>query len=44
MGRCDTFFNGRSLDVHITRLRRYLCADPQVQIVNVRGIGYKLLV
>ena len=39
----DTFFNGRSLDVYITRLRRYLRADAQVQIVNVRGIGYKLM-
>ncbi|TVT43289.1 response regulator transcription factor [Hymenobacter setariae] len=39
----NTFFNGRSLDVYITRLRRYLRADAQVQIVNVRGIGYKLM-
>ena len=39
----DTFFNGRSLDVFITRLRRCLKNDPQVQIVNVRGIGYKLI-
>ncbi|WP_128543951.1 response regulator transcription factor [Larkinella soli] len=40
----DSFFNGRSLDVFITRLRRHLKDDPQVQIVNVRGIGYKLIV
>ena len=40
----DTFFNGRSLDVFITRLRRYLREDPGVQIVNIRGIGYKLIV
>jgi DNA-binding response OmpR family regulator len=40
----DNFFNGRSLDVFITRLRRCLKDDPQVQIVNVRGIGYKLIV
>lgn len=40
----DNFFNGRSLDVFITRLRRHLKADPQVQIVNIRGIGYKLIV
>jgi DNA-binding response OmpR family regulator len=39
----DSFFNGRSLDVFITRLRRYLKDDPKVQIVNVRGIGYKLI-
>ncbi|GAB3497050.1 response regulator transcription factor [Spirosoma knui] len=40
----DSFFNGRSLDVFITRLRRYLRDDPQVQIINVRGIGYKLII
>lgn len=40
----DSFFNGRSLDVFITRLRRLLKDDPQVQIVNIRGIGYKLIV
>jgi DNA-binding response OmpR family regulator len=40
----DNFFNGRSLDVFITRLRRHLKDDPQVQIVNIRGIGYKLIV
>ncbi|TPG66164.1 response regulator transcription factor [Hymenobacter nivis] len=39
----DTFFNGRSLDVYITRLRRYLRADTEVQIVNIRGLGYKLM-
>lgn len=39
----DSFFNGRSLDVFITKLRRYLKDDPKVQIVNVRGIGYKLI-
>lgn len=39
----DHFFNGRSLDVFITHLRRYLRDDPQVQILNVRGIGYKLV-
>lgn len=40
----DSFFNGRSLDVFITRLRRHLHHDPQVQIINIRGIGYKLIV
>ncbi len=40
----DNFFNGRSLDVFITRLRRHLKEDPQVQIVNIRGIGYKLII
>ena len=40
----DSFFNGRSLDVFITKLRRHLRDDPSIQIVNVRGIGYKLIV
>lgn len=39
----DTFFNARSLHVYITRLRRCLTADPSLQIVNVRGVGYRLL-
>ena len=38
----DTFFNARSLHVFITRLRRRLASDPTVQIVNARGVGYKL--
>ncbi|MCF2502658.1 winged helix-turn-helix domain-containing protein [Dyadobacter sp. CY107] len=40
----DSFFNGRSLDVFITKLRRHLKDDPQIQIINIRGIGYKLIV
>lgn len=39
----DSFFNTRSMDVYITRLRKYLCHDTNVQIVNVRGRGYKLI-
>ncbi|ATL46589.1 DNA-binding response regulator [Chitinophaga caeni] len=39
----DTFFNARSMDVFITKLRRYLKEDPRIQIVNVRGVGYKLI-
>lgn len=39
----DSFFNGRSLDVFITKLRRHLRNDPAVQILNVRGVGYKLV-
>jgi DNA-binding response OmpR family regulator len=39
----DDFFNGRSLDVFITKLRKKLHEDPSVQILNVRGFGYKLL-
>jgi DNA-binding response OmpR family regulator len=40
----DSFFNARSMDVFITRLRKYLKEDDSIQIVNVRGKGYKLLV
>ncbi len=39
----DSFFNARSLDVFITRLRKYLKDDPNVQIINIRGVGYKLV-
>jgi hypothetical protein len=35
---------GRTLDVFISRLRKKLEADPEVQIANVRGVGYKLVV
>ena len=40
----DTFFNVRSLHVFITKLRHKLSHDEQVRIVNVRGVGYKLIV
>lgn len=40
----DHLFNSRSLDVYITRLRKYLSAEPKAQIINYRGIGYKLVV
>ncbi|MEM8523290.1 MAG: response regulator transcription factor [Bacteroidota bacterium] len=39
----DTFFNARSMDVFITKLRKYFKSDARVEIVNVRGIGYKLI-
>ena len=39
----DTFFNARSLHVFITKLRHKLSKDPSIQILNVRGIGYKLI-
>ena len=40
----DTYFLGRSLDVFISRLRKYLKLDPKVAIVNVHGVGFKLVV
>lgn len=39
----DDFFNARSMDVFITKLRKKLDKDPSVQILNVRGFGYKLI-
>ncbi|NMH27427.1 response regulator transcription factor [Flavobacterium silvaticum] len=39
----DTFFNARSMDVFITKLRKYLSEDASLSIVNIRGIGYKLI-
>lgn len=40
----DDFFSGRSMDVFVTRLRKKLAKDERIEIVNVRGYGYKLLV
>ncbi|MFT7614173.1 MAG: DNA-binding response OmpR family regulator [Parvicellaceae bacterium] len=38
----DSYFNGRSLDVFITKLRKYLKADESVKITNIHGVGFKL--
>jgi two-component system, OmpR family, response regulator len=40
----DNYFNARSMDVYITKLRKYLKKDPSVKILNIHGKGYKLLV
>ena len=40
----DNYFNGRSMDVFLSKLRKYLKEDPRVEIINVHGKGYKLLV
>lgn len=40
----DGYFTARSMDVYITKLRKYLNADPNIQIMNVHGKGYKLLI
>jgi DNA-binding response OmpR family regulator len=40
----DNYFNGRSMDVYIAKLRKYLKEDPNLEIVNVHGKGFKLLV
>jgi len=39
----DNYFNARSMDVYITRLRKYLKKDSSVKILNIHGRGYKLL-
>ena len=39
----DDFFNARSMDVFITKLRKKLKDDPAIKILNVRGFGYKLI-
>lgn len=38
----DNYFNGRSMDVFVTRLRKYLKDDPNVNFSNIHGLGYKL--
>ncbi|MBS1536310.1 MAG: response regulator transcription factor [Bacteroidetes bacterium] len=40
----DSYFNGRSMDVFITKLRKYMKEDRSVEIVNIHGTGYKLSV
>lgn len=39
----DDYFSGRSLDVFITKLRKYLKDDPSIAILNFRGQGYKMI-
>ncbi|MBP3419724.1 MAG: response regulator transcription factor [Marinifilaceae bacterium] len=39
----DNYFNARSMDVYITKLRKHLKKDPTVEIINVHGKGYKLI-
>ena len=40
----DNYFNGRSMDVYIAKLRKLLKEDENIEIMNVHGIGFKLLV
>jgi DNA-binding response OmpR family regulator len=40
----DNYFNGRSMDVYITKLRKILKDDPKIQILNVHGKGFRLIV
>ncbi len=40
----DTYFNGRSMDVYIAKLRKYLKEDSSIEIVNIHGNGFRLVV
>jgi two-component system OmpR family response regulator len=40
----DTYFNGRSMDVYIAKLRKYLKDDSNIEIVNIHGNGFRLVV
>lgn len=40
----DNYFNGRSMDVYIAKLRKYLAEDPEVEVANVHGKGFRLVV
>ena len=40
----DNYFNARSMDVYITKLRKLLKDDPNVEIINIHGKGYKLII
>ena len=39
----DNYFNARSMDVYITKLRKHLKPDPSIEIINIHGKGYKLI-
>ena len=39
----DTYFNGRSMDVYIAKLRKYLRDDSNIEIVNIHGNGFRLV-
>ena len=39
----DNYFNARSMDVYITKLRKHLRADESIEIINIHGKGYKLI-
>ena len=40
----DSFFNSRNLDVYITKLRGFLKDDPSIEIITIKGIGYRFVV
>ncbi|MCD4745811.1 MAG: response regulator transcription factor [Bacteroidales bacterium] len=40
----DSYFNARSMDVYVTKLRKYLKEDSNIELINVHGIGFKLII
>jgi DNA-binding response OmpR family regulator len=40
----NDYFNGRSMDVFISKIRKHLKADDNIQIINIHGVGFKLAV
>ena len=42
--RDDNYFTSRSMDVYIAKLRKYLKQDPKVEILNIHGEGFRLVV
>jgi DNA-binding response OmpR family regulator len=39
----DSYFNARSMDVYIAKLRKYLKDDPGIELINVHGVGFRLI-
>lgn len=40
----DSYFAGRSMDVYIAKLRKYLKEDPNVEVLNIHGTGFKMII
>ncbi|OYU56189.1 MAG: DNA-binding response regulator [Chitinophagaceae bacterium BSSC1] len=40
----DSFFNSRNLDVYITKIRSYLKEDPKLEIITIKGVGYRFVI
>lgn len=40
----DNYFHSRSMDVYISKLRKYLSDDPQIELINIHGVGFKFVI
>jgi DNA-binding response OmpR family regulator len=40
----DSYFNARSMDVYVTKLRKYLKDDSSIELINVHGVGFKMVI